>query len=44
MNRKKLDGVKHMIRSIEGVFEIAILALSYYLVWRHIYDEGVFPA
>jgi exopolysaccharide biosynthesis polyprenyl glycosylphosphotransferase len=44
MNRKKLDGVKHMIRSIEGVVEIAILALSYYLVWRHIYDEGVFPA
>ena len=44
MKRKNLDGVKHMIRSIEGIFEICILTLCYYLVWRHVYGEGIFPA
>lgn len=44
MNRKKLDGVKHMIRTVEGLLQVGILALCYYLVWRHGYDEGIFPA
>lgn len=44
MNRKKLDGVKHTIRAIEGFAEILILTVSYYLVFRFGYDAGTFPA
>jgi exopolysaccharide biosynthesis polyprenyl glycosylphosphotransferase len=44
MNRKKLDGVKHTIRAIEGFAEIMILTVSYYLVFRFGYDAGTFPA
>ena len=44
MNRNKLDGVKHTIRAVEGFFEILVLAVAYYLVWRKGYDLGVFPA
>ena len=44
MKRKNPDGVKHMIRAIEGMFEVALLTLSYYLIWRHVYGEGIFPA
>lgn len=44
MHRIKLDGVKHMIRSIEGFVEVVFLTLSYYLVWRLGYAEGVFPS
>ena len=43
-NRKNLDGFKHTIRAVEGLLELAILTLSYYLVWRHVYDTGIFPA
>ena len=44
MNRKKLDGVKHTIRAIEGFAEIMILTVPYYLVFRFGYDAGTFPA
>ncbi len=44
MNRKKLDGVKGTIRNIEGILEIGLLTLAYYLIWRYSYDDGTFPA
>ena len=44
MNRRKLDGVKHTIRAIEGCAEIGILTFAYYLVFRLGYDTGTFPA
>lgn len=44
MNRKKLDGVKHTIRAIEGCAEIGILTVAYYIIFRYGYDAGTFPA
>ena len=45
MNHKKkqVSGVKSLIRSLEGIFEILLLAVAYYLVWRHGYDAELFP-
>ena len=46
MNHKKkqISGIKSIIRSLEGFFEIFILALVYYLVWRRGYDAVLFPS
>lgn len=42
--KKDLHGVKGLIRGVEGIFEIAVLTLLYYQIWRNIYPEGTFPA
>ncbi len=44
MKTKRLNGVKHTIRAAEGLVEIGILTLAYYLVFRYGYDAGTFPA
>ena len=36
--QKKFDEIKHTVRKFEGLFEIALLTLTYYLVWRNFYD------
>ena len=41
--RKNLNGVKSLIRALEGAAELLILAVAYYLVWRHGYEDGLFP-
>lgn len=33
-----------MIRSVEGLLEVFVMSLLYYMVWRRGYDGGVFPA
>lgn len=43
MNWRKLVGVKHTIRAIEGFAEILILTIAYYLMFRNGYDAGTFP-
>ncbi len=43
MDRKKLDGVKGTIRIIEGMIEIGLLTVLYYLFWAHGYEDGIFP-
>lgn len=45
MNHKKkqLSGVKSLIRSMEGILEIFLLALTYYFVWRYGYEAEPFP-
>lgn len=43
MNSIKLDGVKHTIRSLEGMLEVFLLSLCYYFFWRKGYDDGSFP-
>lgn len=45
MNRSKerLDGARSLIRAVEGGFEIAMLTVCYYLIWRGGYGPGVFP-
>ena len=42
--KKQLSGVKSLIRNLEGFFEILILAIAYYVIWRQEYDNGLFPA
>lgn len=46
MNTKKhqITGVKSLIRSMEGFFEILMMAVAYYLVWRQGYAPSLFPA
>ncbi len=44
MNRKRLDGVKGTIRTLEGIFEVVLMALAYYAIWQYVYPKGTFPA
>lgn len=41
--KKKISGIKNLLRSVEGALEIAILAVTYYVVWRNCYDAQLFP-
>ena len=43
MQKKSLRGVKSLIRSVEGIFEIAVLTILYYVVWRRGYDSASLP-
>lgn len=45
MNRKqyRLDRAKGMIRAVEGLLEIVILAMVYYFIWRKFYRPLGFP-
>lgn len=43
MNRNRLDGAKGTIRALEGILEVAVLTIVYYILWRKGYDRGVFP-
>ena len=38
-----LKGSRNLIRGIEGFFEVAVLTLLYYYLWRSGYEVGVFP-
>ena len=37
------NGSRNMIRGIEGFFEVAVLTVIYYLVWRFAYEDVDFP-
>lgn len=41
--RKNINGVKSLIRALEGTVELLVLAVAYYLIWRHGYEDGLFP-
>ncbi len=43
MKNSKLDGVKGTIRMLEGIFEIGLLMVLYYIIWRRGYNVGIFP-
>ncbi len=36
-------GSKNMIRGVEGFFEVIVLSLMYYFIWRHCYADEAFP-
>ena len=38
-----LKGTRSLVRGVEAFFEVAVLSIMYYLVWRHCYQEGNFP-
>ncbi len=44
MHTKKLEGTKGLIRMMEGLIELLLLTVLYYIFWRNGYDEGTFPA
>ena len=46
MDRKKrqISGIKSLIRGLDGLFEVLLLAVAYYFVWRHGYETEPFPA
>ncbi len=44
MNRKRLDGVKRTIRNIEGIFELLLMTVAYFLILQFFYAPGTFPA
>ncbi len=41
--RKQISGIKSLIRGLDGVLEILLLALAYYFVWRYGYEAEQFP-
>lgn len=41
--KRKFDEVKHLIRKMECVFEIMLLTLTYYLIWRSNYRIESIP-
>ena len=45
MDKKKAmrDDARGLLRGVEGVIEVFLLSLVYYIVWRVGYGEGVFP-
>lgn len=45
MDKKKAmrDDARGMLRGIEGIIEVFLLSLVYYIVWRLGYDDGIFP-
>ena len=42
--KKQLSGVKSLIRSLEGLAEILVLTVAYYVIWRRGYEDDLFPA
>ncbi len=42
-HRRTFDEIKHIIRKLEGILEIMVLTLIYYLVWRTYYRTDDFP-
>lgn len=40
--KKNIDEYKSLIRVIEGLIEIFLLSLVYYMCWRHLYDVNDF--
>ena len=41
--QRRFDEVKSSVRRVESLIEIGILAITYYLVWRHKYDGSSMP-
>ncbi len=39
----KFDDIKSLIRRLEGLLEVVILTIAYYIMWRNTYPEGLFP-
>ena len=42
--KKNPSGTKSLIRFAEGIFEIALLTIIYFVIWRNGYDRSLFPA
>ncbi len=36
--QRRFDAVKHTVRKFEGLFEVGLLGVIYYFIWRNYYD------
>ena len=46
MDKKSLhfENYKSLLRGIEGILEVVLMACAYYFIWRNGYTDGLFPA
>ena len=44
MRMDVFDGIKHTLRKVEGMIEVALLTLAYYFVWQYAYRSTVLPS
>ena len=44
MRMDVFDGIKHTLRKVEGMIEVALLTLAYYFVWQCAYRTTVLPS
>ena len=46
MDRKKrqISGIKSLLRGLDGLLEVLLLAVAYYFIWRRGYSSEPFPA
>ena len=46
MDRKKkqISGIKSLLRGLDGLLEVMLLAIAYYFIWRFGYQHEPFPA
>lgn len=42
--KKQPEGIKSILRAVEGTAQMAAFVLLYYIVWRNGYERGVFPS
>lgn len=42
--KRDLHGTKSVIRTLEGLLEVALLVCMYFIFWRNGYGLGIFPA
>lgn len=42
MNQRKFDEIKGLVRRVEGLAEVVLLAIIYYQIWRHLYYKSRF--
>ena len=41
--KRQVSGIKGFLRSLEGVLEVILLSLAYYILWRQGYNGDLFP-
>lgn len=44
MRMDVFDGIKHTLRKLEGIIEVMLLTLAYYLIWKYAYRTTVSPS
>ncbi|MBR2937929.1 MAG: sugar transferase [Oscillospiraceae bacterium] len=42
--RRQISGIKSLLRGLDGLLEVLLLAVAYYFIWRHGYEAEPFPA
>lgn len=43
MSRGAYEDTKGFVRALETGFEVAVMTVLYYIIWRNCYPEGLFP-